>query len=60
MYHLIDFQKHIHCNYELLNLSALKFSTLYKNLTFQYMGKVFCVEFQRYSLKFLSEKADTI
>ena len=38
--------------YELLNLSALKISTLYKNCIFQCMGKTFCVEFQRYPLKF--------
>ena len=32
--------------YELLNLRALKISILYKkNHTFQYMGKIFCVEF---------------
>ena len=33
--------------YELLNLRALKISMLYKNRTFQCMGKIFCVEFQR-------------
>ena len=38
--------------YELLNLSALKISTLYKNRIFQCMGKIFCVEFQRVPLKF--------
>ena len=31
--------------YELLNLRALKISTLYKNRIFQCMGKIFCVEF---------------
>ena len=38
--------------YELLNLRALKISMLYKNRTFQCMGKIFCVEFQRVPLKF--------
>ena len=38
--------------YELLNLRALKFSTLNKIHIFQYMGMIFCVEFQRYPLKF--------
>ena len=38
--------------YELLNLTALKVSSLYKNRIFQCMGKVFCVEFQRVPLKF--------
>ena len=38
--------------YELLNLRALKISMLYKNHIFQCMGKIFCVEFQRYPLKF--------
>ena len=38
--------------YELLNLRALKVSMLYKNHIFQYMGKIFCVEFQRVPLKF--------
>ena len=33
--------------YELLNPGALKISMLYKNCIFQYMGKIFCVEFQR-------------
>ena len=37
--------------YELLILRALKFSMSHKNI-FQCMGKIFCVEFQRYSLKF--------
>ena len=37
---------------ELLNLRALKISMLYKNHIFQSMGKIFCVEFQRYPLKF--------
>ena len=38
--------------YELLNLRALKISTLYKNYIFQCMGQIFCVEFQRVPLKF--------
>ena len=38
--------------YELLNLRALKFSHLNKIHIFQCMGKIFCVEFQRYPLKF--------
>ena len=38
--------------YEFLNLRALKFYTSYKNLIFQCMGKIFCVESQRYPLKF--------
>ena len=38
--------------YELLNLRALKISTLYKNRIFQCMSKIFSVEFQRYLLKF--------
>ena len=39
-------------HYELLNLRALKISPLYQNHFFQCMGKIFCVEFQRYPLKF--------
>ena len=38
--------------YQLLNLRALKISMLYKNHIFQYMDKIFCVEFQRVPLKF--------
>ena len=38
--------------YELLNLRALKIAMLYKNCIFQCMGKISCVEFQRYPLKF--------
>ena len=37
---------------ELLNLRALKFSSVNKIQLFQCMGKIFCVEFQRYPLKF--------
>ena len=37
---------------KLSNLRALKISTLCKNYIFQRMGKIFCVEFQRYPLKF--------
>ena len=38
--------------YELLNLRALKISLVNKIHIFQCMGKIFCVEFQRYPLKF--------
>ena len=38
--------------YELLTLRALKFSYANKIHIFQCMGKIFCVEFQRYPLKF--------
>ena len=38
--------------YKLLNLTGLEISTLYMNCIFQCMGKLFCVEFQRYPLKF--------
>ena len=38
--------------YELLNLRALTFSPMNKIHIFQCMGKIFCVEFQRYTLKF--------
>ena len=38
--------------YELLNQRALKFSYENKIHIFQCMGKIFCVEFQRYPLKF--------
>ena len=37
--------------YELLNLRDLKFSPVNKIHIFQYVGKIFCVEFQRYPLK---------
>ena len=37
--------------YVLLNLRALKFSHANKIDIFQCMGKIFCVEFQRYPLK---------
>ena len=37
---------------ELLNLRALKFSPVNKIHTFQCIGKLFCVEFRRYPLKF--------
>ena len=39
--------------YELLNPRALKLSMLYNNRILQCMGKIFCVEFQRYPLKFI-------
>ena len=35
-----------------LNLRALKNSMLHKNHIFRCMGKIFCVEFKRYPLKF--------
>ena len=38
--------------FELLNLRALKFSPVIKIHFFQCKGKIFCVEFQRYRLKF--------
>ena len=38
--------------YELLNQRALKFSYVNKIHIFPCMGKIFCVEFQRYPLKF--------
>ena len=38
--------------YKLLILRDLKFSLLNKMHTFQCIGKIFCVEFQRYPLKF--------
>ena len=38
--------------YELVNVGALKSSLLNKLHIFQYMGKIFYVEFQRYPLKF--------
>ena len=38
--------------HELLNLRALKISMLYKIHIFQYVGKIFCEEFQWVPLKF--------
>ena len=38
--------------YKLINLRALEFSTWYKSCIFQCMSKIYCVEFQRYPLKF--------
>ena len=38
--------------YELLNLRDLIVAQLYENRIFQWMGKIFCVEFQRYPLKY--------
>ena len=38
--------------YELLNLRALKFSSVYKIHIFQCMGEIFCVKYQRVHLKF--------
>ena len=43
---------HFKNTYELLNLRALKYSPVNKIHIFQCMGKIFCVEFQRYPLKF--------
>ena len=43
---------HFKNTFELLNLRALKVSHMYENCIFQCMGKIFCVEFQRYPLKF--------
>ena len=43
---------HFKNTYELLNLRALKFSPANKVHIFQCKGKIFCVEFQRYPLKF--------
>ena len=50
--HMIAPGGHFKNTYELLNLRALKFSPVDKTYTFQCMGKIFCVEFQRYPLKF--------
>ena len=44
--------RHFKNTYELLNLRALKISSLCKKHTFQCMGKIFYVEFQREPLKF--------
>ena len=49
------FQKHLwtlKSKSELLNVRALTFSSVNKIHIFQCMGKIFCVEFQRYPLKF--------
>ena len=43
---------HFKTTYELLNIRALKISMLYKGRIFQCMGKIFCMEFQKYPLKF--------
>ena len=43
---------HFKNTYELLYLRALLISILYKHKIFQCMSKIFCVEFQRFSLKF--------
>ena len=44
--------------YELLNLRALRTSTLYKNHIFQCLDKICCVIFQRYPLKFHTKYID--
>ena len=41
--------------YELLKLRALKVLPVNKIYIFQCMGKIFCVEFQRYPFKFLTK-----
>ena len=38
--------------YELLNIRVFKFSPVNKLYIFKCMGKIFCVEFQKYPLKF--------
>ena len=38
--------------YELVNLRALKISTLYKICIFHFMCKIFCMDHQRYPIKF--------
>ena len=42
----------MHFQLNLLNRRILKIATLYKNCIFQCMSKIFCVEFQRFPLKF--------
>ena len=49
-HHLYGTRGHFKNTYELLNVRALKFSTVNKINIFQCMGKIFCVEFQRYPL----------
>ena len=44
--------EHFKNGYELLILRAFKILTMYKTHIFQCMRKIFCVEFQRYPLKF--------
>ena len=46
---------HFKNSYELFNQRALKISTWYENHIFQCMGNIFCVEFHRYPLKFLTK-----
>ena len=41
------FMKGFKNTYELINLEALKFSLLNKQHIFQYMGKIFSVEFSK-------------
>ena len=38
---------HFKNTYELLNLTILKISPLYKNCIFQCLGEIYCMEFQR-------------
>ena len=51
--YVCHFRGHFKNIYGLLNLRALKI--LYTNQIFHCMGKIFCVEFQRYPLKFHTE-----
>ena len=41
--------------YELVNMGVLKFSFVNKLYTFQCIGKIFCVEFERVPLKFYTK-----
>ena len=50
-YFLLYSGGHFKNTYELLNKSALKFSPVNKIHLFHCMGKIFCTEFQRHSLK---------
>ena len=53
--HMVEFAVpggHFKNAYEFLTLRTLKISIFHKNFIFQCMGKIFCVEFQRYPLKF--------
>ena len=38
--------------YELVNLRGFKFSTSYKNRIFQCMDHIFCLQFQKFPVKF--------
>ena len=54
-YLLVTWGGHFKNTYKLLNPRAMKVSTRYRNSIFQYMGKIFCVEFQREPLKFCTK-----